>query len=1584
MRKKSSTPFAFAFLLALTLASPVILLAQTPQGSLSANGPLCGSGNGMLTWTATAGTGPFSVVYNDGVSNRTQAGVISAKPFAVFSNPVSANTTYTLVSVTDAGGQTRTSGFTGGSATITVKPKPDVTATPASQSVCSGSNITTIALSGSVGGTTYSWSRDNIAGITGGGGLAAFSGTGNISGSFTSTLASPTGVNIKVVPSKDGCAGNTLNVVVTVNNAPTVDDIPNQVVCNGYSTSPVNFTGTATTYKWQNTISGIGLPSSGTGNIASFTAVNTSNSPKTSVVTVTPSTATPNCTGIAKTFTIIVNPSPELSGTLTKTVCSGALFEYAPNTNTPGTNPKFTWSRAAVAGISNSAADGAGSISEKLVNTTASPVNVTYVYMVSVDNNGVSCNSPSNLVVTVKPTPSIKISPSGNQNICSGTPISPVTITNPNGLAGTTFSWTRTNGTMGTGIITGIPSSGSSNPISGTLNNEGLRLDTTVFMVNATNNGCISSDTFQVGVKLPIVNNKVLTADISQVAFCGLNKQITIATQKPDGATGSFTYQWQVRIPPSTNFTDIPGATDSTVVYVTNSDAYFRRIVYSGNCTDVSPEKLVSGAGGPSSFFGSCTGGSGVDMTVVASYTGVIYTLQNDNTGSWVNVANQQPITGNGRSIVFENNKLLGHYRVVATLADKSCSTVLNGSYELLPDIIPDKPSSATATPAVICSGQSTNLVGIVPGATAENAASLYWYTVPSGGAPINPVPVLSGANYTVSPVETTTYYAKSIYASTGCKSSLRTSVQVIVNPTPKMTSPDSVAICTGGTVSIPLTDDIGGGATTYTWVATDNPATTGESTTAQHTATLSNTITNSTNELQTVTYTVIPTVTATGCAGNIPAQIVKVYVAPMPVIQAQAVAACSGTEFIVSPVNGGGNVVPVSPATTYTWSAPTGSGFTGGEGGTGETIRGTLNNSTAEPVTATYSVIPSGGGCTGAPFTATVTVNPAPVISNQALSTCNGSAFSMPDQFFFSGSNIVPTGTFYSWDVPTGTNISGMEAGNHQLAISGQINNTSSPAVPATATYIITPTGPASMGNCAGPDFNLVVTIQPTQAGTNAVWTGTVSSEWCNAANWACGQIPNESVSAIVPAGTPHQPSIQGACNAVVNDIDVQGTATLNIGSGAGLDIYGAIINVDPTRYTLDGIVTFAGSDQNIPGFTYTGLDISGGGTKTLLSAARVNGDLNLNNGIVVTSNAIMLTAAGNVSPGSNASYIEGPLTRITNAASTYNFPVGAGGAIRPATITPTGSGTSSYTIYYHPAATGGNVPGPDLLAVQTREYWDITKNSGGDASFAMYYQNPNGLPADALTDDWSNGQNPCNNCNAVVTVKDGSGNWNITSGAGFSSSQSTYWQTNNFVDSRQLLGAGGQFTFGYVDQVILPVRLISFTGSLHENNGLLLWKYADGREVASTELQHSTDGRNFGKLTVINSSNANDYTYTHNNLTSGPHYYRLLMKDNMGKVSYSQTVLLIAGGNITVITGIRPTMVHSETFIQIHSAKQQPVEASILDMTGRNIGQYKGNLVEGENSFRINAVMLSRGLYTVSVKTADGAQANLRFVKE
>ena len=95
--------------------------------------------------------------------------------------------------------------------------------------------------------------------------------------------------------------------------------------------------------------------------------------------------------------------------------------------------------------------------------------------------------------------------------------------------------------------------------------------------------------------------------------------------------------------------------------------------------------------------------------------------------------------------------------------------------------------------------------------------------------------------------------------------------------------------------------------------------------------------------------------------------------------------------------------------------------GLTGGAAGANQVnINGTLTNPTNSAQTATYTVTPVAGTCTGTPFTVTVTVNPWPAINNLTTVACSQAAFTVTPVDVTDG--IVPGGTTYSWNAPAVT----------------------------------------------------------------------------------------------------------------------------------------------------------------------------------------------------------------------------------------------------------------------------------------------------------------------------------------------------------------------------------------------------------------------------------------------------------------------------------------------------------------------------------------------------------------------------------
>ncbi len=227
-------------------------------------------------------------------------------PLSIF-NGTTANGTWSLYIMDDAGGDL--GNFAGGwslsitaaaasacpgtprTFSYTVNPTPVVNAVN-NQVVCNNASTTAVNFSSpTTGGTlSYNWTNSNTS-I----GLAA-GGTGNIP-SFTAVNAGTTPmiatITVQATYTNAGvtCSSTSSTFTITVNPTPTVAQPADQTVCVGTMTAPVTFTSTepGTIFEWTNNNTATGLAASGTGNIAAFTATNTTTAPITSTVTVTPS-----------------------------------------------------------------------------------------------------------------------------------------------------------------------------------------------------------------------------------------------------------------------------------------------------------------------------------------------------------------------------------------------------------------------------------------------------------------------------------------------------------------------------------------------------------------------------------------------------------------------------------------------------------------------------------------------------------------------------------------------------------------------------------------------------------------------------------------------------------------------------------------------------------------------------------------------------------------------------------------------------------------------------------------------------------------------------------------------------------------------------------------------------------------------------------------------------------------------------------------------------------------------------------------------------------------------------------------------
>jgi len=267
-------------------------------------------------------------------------------------------------------------------------------------------------------------------------------------------------------------------------------------------------------------------------------------------ITVGPCTNTQN-------ITVIVNPTPILTSSLTPPgICSGSTFAYTP-TSSVTSGSTFAWTRAAIAG--NAANSGTGNVSEVLVNNTCAPITVPYIYTVTA--NGCTSTQTVNVVVNPTPTFCAAFTPFA---VCTG---SPVNFTPTTGTSGATISWTRLVPVTG---ITPSTNSGSGN-ISETLTNSTTTTKVVTYTYTINLGGCLNTQTLVVSVDpMPVLPT------VTAASFVCASANLPISTSP------STPLRWELANPVLSGVSLIPvsGTSAPTATFTAGTTLGVQQIVY--------------------------------------------------------------------------------------------------------------------------------------------------------------------------------------------------------------------------------------------------------------------------------------------------------------------------------------------------------------------------------------------------------------------------------------------------------------------------------------------------------------------------------------------------------------------------------------------------------------------------------------------------------------------------------------------------------------------------------------------------------------------------------------------------------------------------------------------------------------------------------------------------------------------------------------------------------------------------------------------------------------------------------------------
>lgn len=696
--------------------------------------------------------------------------------------------------------------------TITVLPKVLIN-TISDQTVCSGTTINFSFSSPNLQGTTsFLWNNDNPnigLGTSGTGDFLQFIGQNN-----TTTPISGT---ISVIPTynynNQSCVGSPIQFTITINPKGQVNPIPNQIVCNAQSTSAISFSSLntigTTTYNWTNSNSSIGLGSSGSGNIPSFTAINQTQSVVTSTLVVTPifSYNGYTCSGPSETFEISVSPSPNVIFSLgSQTLCSGSyssIVELSSSTS----NVQFQWTSSNPIGIQGVANNGAQIIpSQQLINSTNSPISVIYhAYANTLDQN--ACPGQEyTYEITVLPKPQIS---STSLLLCSGQSFEYFAIngTPDNNTvvpSGTVYTWTISTNPFVSGAFNG---SGSS--INQTLLNTSSSVQTLVYTIIPSYNNCNGSP---FTLTITLLPKPDVLFSISNQVLC--NSSNSSAVLFSSSIPGTYQYTWTADVP-----IGITGALSSGVgnlpsQTLTNTTSNPLTIIYHVQATY---ENAGYSCTGLESIYEITVNPSILVSSIISDYSGYQISVFGYNNGSiQLTTAGgssnytYQWVGPNGFNATTEDisNLAAGNYTV--TLSDGICPSIILHFVLTQPNEL-QASTNSTALQAVSCFGGNNGQLGIL---INQESVSPYTYELLLNSSVIQTLPNTTILNPIFSNLIAGNYTVKITDANGGIKL-----IPIVINqPTQLDATLTSTAISCYGANDASILLNISGGVTPYTF----------------------------------------------------------------------------------------------------------------------------------------------------------------------------------------------------------------------------------------------------------------------------------------------------------------------------------------------------------------------------------------------------------------------------------------------------------------------------------------------------------------------------------------------------------------------------------------------------------------------------------------------------------------------------------------------------------------------------------------------------------------------------------------------
>ena len=167
----------------------------------------------------------------------------------------------------------------------------------------------------------------------------------------------------------------------------------------------------------------------------------------------------------------------------------------------------------------------------------------------------------------------------------------------------------------------------------------------------------------------------------------------------------------------------------------------------------------------------------------------------------------------------------------------------------------------------------------------------------------------------------------------------------------------------------------------------------------------------------------------------------------------------------------------------------------------------------------------------------------------------------------------------------------------------------------------------------------------------------------------------------------------------------------------------------------------------------------------------------------------------------------------------------------------------------------------------------------------------------------------------------------------------------------------------------VILNGNFTQFKGQLIQKNAYLTWSVSAEENLKMYEIEKSTDGINFEKISSLNAKNTTEasYNFTDPNNINGITYYRLKMTDMNGVYKYSSIIQLSTELSLEINNLNNPfkNIIKADVIVP----KDGLLYVVLFNEKGQLIKNIKLPVTKGLNNIVVNNINSPNGVYFLSI---------------